>query len=120
MRKSDPSRPRPPLAQRLVQLRQEAGLTQTELAQAVGVSVSNIAFWELKGTPPRGEVLPALAKALAVSADALLGVGPSRPKAPAKGRLQLAFDAAAKLPRRQQVKVAEVVEAFVDRLQRTG
>jgi transcriptional regulator with XRE-family HTH domain len=120
MRKSDLSRERPPLAQRLVELRQQAGLTQTELAEAVGVAVSNIAFWELKGTPPRGEVLPALAKALGVSVDEILGVSAPRPKPAAKGRLQLAFDAAAKLPRRQQAKVAEFVEAFVAQQQKAG
>jgi transcriptional regulator with XRE-family HTH domain len=121
MRKSDLSRERPPMAQRLVELRQQAGLTQTELAAAVGVAVSNIAFWELKGTPPRGEVLPALAKALGVSVDAILGVTPPKPKPAAKGRLQIAFDAAAKLPRRQQAKVAEFVVAFVaQQLQRAS
>ncbi len=31
----------------------------------------------------------------------------------AKGRLQLVFESAAKLPRRQQDKIAEFVEAFV-------
>jgi transcriptional regulator with XRE-family HTH domain len=106
------------MAQRLVELRQKAGLTQTELAAAVGVAVSNIAFWELKGTPPRGEVLPALAKALGVTVDAILGVAPPRPKAAAKGRLQSALDAAAKMPRRQQAKVAEFVEAFVAQQQK--
>ena len=112
MRKSDLSRQRPPLAQRLVELRQQAGLTQTELAAAVGVAVSNIAFWELKGTPPRGEVLPALAKALGVSVDAILGVAPPKP-AVAKGRLQEVFQATAKLPRRKQQKIVEVVEALL-------
>lgn len=120
MRKSDLSRQRPPMAQRLVELRQQAGLTQTELAAAVGVAVSNIAFWELKGTPPRGEVLPALAKSLGVSVDEILGVVPPKAKPAAKGRLQLALDAAAKLPRRQQAKVAEFVEAFVAQQQRAG
>ena len=120
MRKSDLSRKRPPLAQRLVELRQRAGITQTELAAAVGVAVSNIAFWELKGTPPRGEVLPALAKALGASIDEILGVSPPKPKPAAKGRLQLAFDSVAQLPRRQQAKVAEFVEAFVAQQQKAG
>jgi transcriptional regulator with XRE-family HTH domain len=115
MRKSDEKINRPPLAQRLVELRLAAGLTQTQLAKQLGVSHSNIAFWELKGTPPRGEVLPALAQALAVSVDELLGVKPLKPKRQAaKGRLQQVFEAASKLPRRQQDKVAEFVEAFVN------
>lgn len=110
MRKKD----RPPLAQRLAELRQAAGLTQMQLADKLGVHHSNIAFWELSGTPPRGEVLPKMAHALGVSVDTLLGVTPPKPKKQAaKGRLQLVFEAASKLPRRQQQKIAEVVEALV-------
>jgi len=46
--------------------------------------------------------------------DALLGVTPPKPKKQAaKGRLQLVFESASKLPRRQQEKVDEFVEAFV-------
>jgi len=114
MRKSDPSRERPPLAQRLVALRQAAGLTQVQLAQTLGVAPSVIAFWELKGTPPRGEILPGLAKAFGVSVDEILGVEPIKPKRQAaKGKLQALFEAASNLPRRQQEKVIAVLEPFV-------
>jgi len=110
MRKKD----RPPLGLRLTELRQAAGLTQTQLAERIGVHPSNIGFWELSGTPPRGEVLPKLAHALGVSVDTLLGVTPPKPKKQAaKGRLQLVFESASRLPRRQQQKIAEVVEALV-------
>lgn len=85
-----------------------------QLAAKVGVNHSNIAYWELSGTPPRGEVLPKLAAALGVSIDTLLGVTPPKPtRQAAKGRLQRVFENASKLPRRQQDKVAEFVEAFV-------
>ena len=107
-----PKAARPPLAVRLATLRKDAGLSQVQLAGRVGVHASNIAFWELSGTAPRGEVLPALARELGVSIDELLGVTPQKP-AIAKGRLQEAFHAAAKLPRRQQQKIVEVVEALL-------
>jgi transcriptional regulator with XRE-family HTH domain len=107
---------RPPLGQRLTELREAAGLTQVQLAERVAVHPSNIGFWELTGTPPRGEVLPKLADALGVSVDVLLGVAPPKPKRQAaKGRLQLVFESAAKLPRRQQEKIVEVVEAMVEK-----
>lgn len=110
-----PKTERPPLAKRLAELRQAAGLSQAQLAEKVGVNASNIAFWELSGTPPRGEVLPKLAQVLGVSVDELLGVRPLKPKRQvAKGRLQEVFEAASKLPRRQQEKIAEFVEAFVN------
>jgi len=105
---------RPPLSRHLTELRQSAGLTQMQLADKVGVHHSSIAFWELSGTPPRGEVLPKLAGALGVSIDILLNVTPPKPKKQAaKGRLQRVFENASMLPRRQQAKVAEFVEAFV-------
>jgi transcriptional regulator with XRE-family HTH domain len=107
-------RPRPAYGRHLAELREAAGLTQQQLAEKLGVQQSNIAFWERWDKPPRGEVLPKLAEALSVSTDALLGVTPPKPKKQAaKGRLQLVFEAASKLPRRQQEKVAEFVEAFV-------
>lgn len=110
MRKKD----RPPLGLRLTELRQAAGLTQAQLAERIGVHPSNIGFWELSGTPPRGEVLPKLTHALGVSVDEFLGVTPPKPKKQAaKGRLQSVFESASKLPRRQQQKIAEVVEALV-------
>lgn len=114
VRKSDEKLKRPPMAQRLVELRQSAGLTQVQLAGQIGVHHSNIAFWELSGTPPRGEVLPKLAHALGVSVDELLGVTPPKTKKPAaKGRLQLVFDEVARLPRRQQQKIIEMAEGFL-------
>ena len=110
MRKKD----RPPLGLRLTELRQAAGLTQIQLADKLGVHPSNIGFWELSGTPPRGEVLPKMANALGVSVDALLGVTPTKPKRQAaKGRLQHVFEAVSLLPRNRQQKILEVVEALV-------
>ena len=107
-------RPRPEYGQHLAGLREAAGLTQQQLAERLDVHQSNIAFWERWDKPPRGEVLPNLAHALGVDIDTLLGVTPPKPKRQAaKGRLQRVFENAAKLPRRQQEKVAEFVEAFV-------
>lgn len=105
---------RPAYGQHLAELREAAGLTQQQLADKLGVPQSNITFWERSEKPPRGEVLPKLSVVLNVSADALLRLAPPKPKKQvAKGRLQLVFESASKLPRRQQQKIAEVVEALV-------
>ena len=69
---------RPPLARHFTELRQSAGLTQMQLADKIGVHHSSIAYWELSGTSPRGEVLPKLAEALGVSIDVFLGVTPPK------------------------------------------
>jgi transcriptional regulator with XRE-family HTH domain len=109
-----PQRPRSEYGKKLVVLREAAGLTQQQLADQLGVDQSNIAFWERWGKAPRGEVLPEMARALAVSVDELLGVtAPKRKKQAAKGRLQQVFEEVAKLPRRQQQKVIEMAEGFL-------
>lgn len=107
-------RQRPAYGQHLTALREAAGLTQIQLAAKLQLPQSNITYWERSDKPPRGEVLPRLADALGVTADELLGVTPPKPKRqPAKGKLHQVFESAAKLPRRQQQKIAEVVEALV-------
>jgi transcriptional regulator with XRE-family HTH domain len=107
-------RERPAYGQHLAALRESSGLTQQQLSDKLGVPQSNITFWERSEKPPRGEVLPKLALALGVTVDVLLGVTPPKPKRQAaKGRLQQVFEEAAKLPRRQQGKIVEVVEALV-------
>jgi len=46
--------------------------------------------------------------------DVLLGVTPPKlKKQAAKGRLQLVFESASKLPRRQQEKILDILEPFV-------
>lgn len=109
-------RERPPCGQHLASLRESAGLTQVQLAGKLGVPQSNIAFWERSEKPPRGDVLPPLAAALGVSTDVLLGIKPPKPIRPApKGRLQEVFEATGKLPRRQQDKIIEVIQALLAR-----
>jgi transcriptional regulator with XRE-family HTH domain len=98
----------------LAQLREAAGFTQRQLADKLGVPLSNITFWERSEKPPRTGILPKMAEALGVSVDALLRVGPIKPKkAVANGRLQQVFEKVSKLPRRQQQKVVEMAEGFL-------
>jgi hypothetical protein len=70
--------------------------------------------------PPRADVLPKLAKALGVRVEDLLDVEaalPARRPGPV-GRAQKTFEKVARLPRRQQDKIIEMVEAFVAQLER--
>jgi len=108
------TKPRGSYGLHLASLREAAGLTQKALATRLRVHHSNIAFWERWDKPPRGDVLPALAEALGVSLEDLLRTTKPKPrKSAAKGKLQQVFEEASRLPRRQQQKVAEVVEALV-------
>jgi len=98
---------------RLKQLREAAGLSQRQLAERVGVIHSNINYWENGSKLPRSEFLIPMAKSLGVSVEVLLGEPkPSKSKTPG-GKLGEVFEAASHLPRRQQQKIAEVVEGML-------
>ena len=57
---------------RLAQLRKERGLTQKQLAEAIGVHYTQLRRYEAGSSQPTLEVLRALATTLRVSADVLL------------------------------------------------
>jgi transcriptional regulator with XRE-family HTH domain len=97
----------------LTGLRKAAGLSQNQLAVKLGVTQSNISFWEQWDKPPRGEVLPKLAEVLGVGMDELMNFKAPRPKAGPKGKVGEAFEAVSRLPRRQQEHVLKVVHALV-------
>ncbi len=108
------TKPRPAQGARLVALRKEAGLTQAELAELVGETQQNIAYWEQSDKPPRSDVLPKLAETLGVKVEDLLRLDrrPRRRGGPV-GKVRQLFDEVSHLPRREQTKVIEIVSALV-------
>lgn len=98
----------------LRKLRIAAGLSVRELARQIDQQPTNISFWERTGKTPRSEVLVDMARVLGVSVEQLLGEIPARKgQSNPAGKLGRAFEAVSKLPRRQQQKIIEVVEALV-------
>lgn len=59
---------------RLKRLRTQAGLTQLQLAERIGVTKSVVSFYELQERSPSPDVLIKLARIFHVSADYLLGL----------------------------------------------
>lgn len=59
---------------RLKELRTQAGLTQKQLADRLGVTKSVVSFYELRERTPSPEVLIKLASIFHVSSDYLLGI----------------------------------------------
>lgn len=59
---------------KLRKLRTNAGLTQKQLAEQIGVTKSVISFYELQERTPSPEVLIKLAAVFHVSTDFLLGI----------------------------------------------
>ncbi len=60
---------------RLKELRQNARLTQKQLAQRVGVSKSVISYYELGERAPSPDVLIRFSRIFGISTDELLGIG---------------------------------------------
>ena len=94
--------------------RQQAGLSQLQVASVLGVTQPSYADWERRSVALKPEYLPKLAEMLGVSVDYLVGKEPAiRPSAAPAGRARQVFDAVLKLPRKQQAKVVEMAEGFL-------
>lgn len=68
--------------ERILKYRKEAGLSQEELSERVGVSRQAVSKWELDAALPETEKLLALARVFGVSVDELLGNAPEPEDAP--------------------------------------
>jgi transcriptional regulator with XRE-family HTH domain len=97
----------------LRQLREAAGLSVRELARQIDQQPTNVSYWERTGQLPRSNVLIPMAKALGVTVEQLLGQPAPRRNGVPGGKLGQVFQDVNKLPRRQQEKIVEVVQALV-------
>ncbi len=105
---------RPSFGERLAKARQEAGLTQDQLAKMLKTRQRVITYWEREPVALRAEQLARLADALSVSADYLLGRENSkRHRGGPTGKMRQIFETASQLPRSQQKKIVEFVEPFI-------
>lgn len=97
----------------LRRLREAAGLSLRELARQLGEHPSNVSYWETSGQPPRADLLPRIAVILGVTIEEVLGQPASRRSPAFGGKTKQAFEAVAKLPRRQQEHILKVVNALI-------
>ena len=106
--------PQPEYGKHLAELRKSAGLSQSKLADLLNTRQSTVASWEHSDSPPKGSVLPGLAKALNVSLDVLLRVEPMANKHPGPAsKIEKLFSTVSQLPRRKQQRIATVIEALL-------
>jgi transcriptional regulator with XRE-family HTH domain len=102
--------------ERLLALRREAGLSQRALQKLCGVSYRMIAYYEARAALPPGHVLTALAEALGVSVDELVGKRPARAAAKSSPRrLWQRFSQIEKLPLRDRKELFNVIDAYLER-----
>jgi transcriptional regulator with XRE-family HTH domain len=105
---------RAPFGQRLNQLRQQAGLTQRQVAEKLGMSQRAYSHWERQPVALRPEQMLDLAQALNVSLDELIGGTPTvAKKRGPKSQLEKQLEAIASLPRAQQQRILDVVQALI-------
>ena len=109
-----PKSNRTDFATRLAALRMAAGLSQRQVAAAMGISQPSYALWEHRNVAIAAEQLVKLAETLKVRAEDLLyeeaqavkGNGPC-------GKARRIFEEVSKLPRSRQQRILSVVEDWL-------
>ena len=100
--------------ERLFTARQQAGLSQTQIAQRLAVTQPTYADWERRTTALRPEHLSQLADILNVSADHLLGRDNGhKARGGPIGKARRVFEDVSRLPRDRQQHVIRVVEELL-------
>ena len=102
------------IGKRVKEVRKKSGMTQSELTENVGISVTYISSIERGLSFPRGEVLVGILNSLNVSADSIFCDVVS---ASLKQKSCLLYDMIQCLPSRDQMKILEVVELLVNQRQ---
>ncbi len=103
------------LADRIILLRKQAGLTQVELADTIGVSKSQYIRYETKDVQPPANIINKLADALATSVDFLIS-GDKNEKAKASlknSELIQRFKEVDSLPEDEQGVLIKIISAYV-------
>lgn len=99
---------------RLVNLRKKAGLSQVSLASAVGVPQRTIANYETIANYIPSTVLPALAEALGVSVEELLGISvPKGVRRGPKSVLEKQVSALQRLPKKDQELASQLLDKLL-------
>lgn len=98
----------------LATFRKERAMTQQALADQVGCHVTMIRRYEANETQPTLEVIRKLARALSVSADALVFEHDERNPI---DELRLQFEAVSQLPPEEQSIVKEVLDSLIIKYQ---
>jgi transcriptional regulator with XRE-family HTH domain len=111
--------PNSAFGRRLTAIRQNRGLTQTQLAELIGSTQRAISYYETVADSAPGPIVAQLAQALEVSADELLGLKPPKkarhqaPEDPETKRLWKKFQQVRELPEKDQRAVIRLVNSLV-------
>jgi len=103
------------LGQRVAQLRKEQGLTQIQLAELLNISQQLVASYEAGRRRIPVSMLPALAQALAVTVEDLLGKNHTVVKRGPTPKLQRQLEQISRLPRSKQRFVMEMLDTVLSK-----
>ena len=101
------------LGQRVAERRKAQDLTQVQLAERLGISQQTLAHYEVGRLRIAVAMLPMLAKELAVSVEALVGVSNGKRKRGPAPKLQQQIEQIQKLPRTKQRFVVEMLDTVL-------
>ena len=105
--------PRTPFGARMHAAREALGLSQTQVAEKMGVTQKAYAVWERHTVALRPDQIERLAKILNIPIEELFGVSAPKTRGGPIGKARRVFEAVSKLPRHQQQRIVGVVEALV-------
>jgi len=98
------------LAQRLVSLRKQKGLTQQALADALGLHITQVKRYEAGASQPSLEALRKIAQTLRVTTDSLIfEPGELEPDED----LRLQFNAISHMPEEEQRVIKQLLEGMI-------
>lgn len=101
------------LGARIAEFRKNATITQVQLAETLNVSQQTVASWEVgrRGVPV--STLPALARALSVSIESLIGEKAPPSKRGPTPQLQQKIERLTRLPKAQQRLVLQMLDGVL-------
>ncbi|MEI6349091.1 MAG: helix-turn-helix transcriptional regulator [Bacteroidota bacterium] len=105
------------LGNRILKLRKEKNLSQTDLANKAGVSYAQIGRYETKGAQPPAEIINKIADALETTTDYLInGDKDEKAKATLKdSELLQQFKAVEQLNDKDKSTIKDIIDAFIKR-----
>lgn len=103
------------LGKRLADARKQAGFTQKQLCEHLGVAQQTLAHYENGKLRMPISLLPAFAKLTDVRVEELLGIStPSKGKRGPSPKIQQQMDAISQLPRSKQQFVQQFLQTVID------
>jgi len=98
---------------RIAEARKAQGLTQTQLAEHLGLAQQTYAHYENGRLRFPASILPTLIQVLGVASDELLGLETPKSKRGPAPRFQQQIERVSQLPRTKQQVLMEILEAFL-------